>query len=78
MALEKRDAGYYDYFNEDKDFRKFSDEEEDFRKQKTPYEQEVLKPYHIEKPGFIQWYCGLPGHHFYLEVKRDFIRDKFN
>ncbi|RKO84590.1 casein kinase II regulatory subunit-domain-containing protein [Blyttiomyces helicus] len=27
---------------------------------------------------WITWYCGLPGHEFFLEIPEDFIEDEFN
>lgn len=28
--------------------------------------------------GWIQWFCDLEGHEFFIEVDEDFIRDNFN
>ena len=29
-------------------------------------------------PGWIQWFCGLDGHEFLVDIDLDFIRDPFN
>jgi len=28
--------------------------------------------------GWIQWFCDLEGHEFFIEVDEDYIRDNFN
>lgn len=28
--------------------------------------------------GWIQWFCNLEDHHFYVEIDLEYIRDNFN
>ena len=32
----------------------------------------------LSESGWIEWFCNIEGHEFFLEIDEDYIRDQFN